>query len=234
MIKQKMLEVLSFTDEKYLEEADPTQYKSRIAINWKKITAIAAGVCVFIAALLIGLFVPSNNSPTVEKPLEWGFKYENGCEMPSKVCAYRSDTNTFDIDNVTLTFYFGGIFGPDVNFYREHAMNVPEFDIFFGDSNFEPIQLIRHSNDNFVSEEYNVTLLIDENYNTTEIKYNHSEIVTIPKELFTKQQGIINIGIGGIDILEREPKYDRITSVTISYDIIGEKVVLSPWDGYRK
>lgn len=254
--KERWFSILSFVNEEYIDESNPLKQsqeqpvkkikenktwshfvfgnKVAISINTKKIFAIAVSACLIVAALLVGIIVPSLNKPLPETTrLEWGFKYGDGDEISSDSCAYRSESNTFDIENVTLTFYFGGAFSPDINLELESGRNIPTFDIYFGDSNHEPIYTIRHSTDNYVSEEYRVSWIFDENYNITEFVYNHSESITIPQDLFSEDQGVIRFCIGGIDINEIEHEYKTIACAYINYDVVDGKVILSPWDGYR-
>lgn len=252
--KERWFNSLSFVNDEYIDEANPpnqTQdnpvkkikepktgkqsvFGNRVAIsvNAKKIVAIAVSACLIIAAILIGIIVPSLNKPTQPTKLEWGFESNGGAE-PSESCAYMSETNTFDIDNVTLTFYFGADFSSDINQELEFVRNIPEFDVYFADADRNPIYTIRHSTENFVSEEYRVTWIFDENYNVKEKIYNHSESITIPKELFTEEQGVIRFYVSGININEIQPTYKTIVSAYINYDIKDGKVILSPWDGYR-
>ncbi len=252
--KEQWFNILSFVNEEYVIESDPLKQSDKqverkdieperentslsgkrvaISVNAKKFFAIAVSACLIIAAILIGIIVPSLNKPTQPTKLKWGFESNGGAE-PSESCAYMSETNTFDIDNVTLTFYFGADFSSDINQELELVRNIPEFDVYFADADRNPIYTIRHSTENFVSEEYRVTCVYDENYNFIEKIYNHSESITIPKELFTEEQGVIRFYVSGININEIQPTYKTIVSAYINYDIKDGKVILSPWDGHR-
>ena len=250
--KEKWFNILSFINEEYIIEADPLKFERDIpvrkmreskaksssefrggvmSITSKKIV-FAACACSIIAAILIGIFVLFfSNSPVTAEKLEWGFVYEEGDEIPSDSCAYRSESNVFDIDDVTLTFYFGGVFSPEIEQEHEFGRNIPEFDVYFGDANLAPMYTIRHSTDNFVSEEYRVTWVFDESYNVTEMIYNHSEEITIPQSIFSEEQGVIRFCVGGTNINEVEQEYKTIACAYISYKIVDGKVKLSPWDG---
>ena len=62
-----------------------------------------------------------------------------------------------------------------------------------------------------------------------EILYNHSEILTIPQELFTKESGIIQFCICSAN--ERENENFRIIAASaIYYQKEGNKIILSSED----
>lgn len=238
MIKQNVAGMLSLVDENYVSEADPTQSKPKQKLSWQKLTAIAASICVFISVLAISILIPTLNSdkpPVNNYPaLEWGFEYSDNEVLPDAFCAYQSGINEFDLNNVVVNFWYGGLFNPDINNELENVRNIPEFDVYFGDSYYKPLYLIRHSTENFVSEKYRCTLGTSEG--VVSIGYRYSERITIPQELFTKQQGVISFCIGGIDLNvhpDLVPEYKVITCVLINYDIKDGKVVLSKWDGKR-
>ncbi|MCH5162383.1 MAG: hypothetical protein J1G38_02705 [Clostridiales bacterium] len=239
MIKQNIIGMLSLVDENFVGEADPTQ-RPKQRLGWKKLTAIAASVCVFVSALALSIIIPTmnNDKPSAGKTgLEWGFVVSSD-DLPSEWCAYKSDTDTFDIYDVTLEFYFGTIMPRDVTDEHidnelENGSNIPEFDIYFGNSHEEPLYTVRHSTENFISKEY--SCYIEDYYSKeTKIVYNHSERITIPQELFTSRQGVISFCIAGVNINEYEPKYKVFTRVLLNYDIVNGKVVLSAWDGRRE
>lgn len=237
MTKYKFAGMLSSIDENYIVEAEPAsaQNKPRRKPGWKKIAALAAGVCV-VSALAASILIPSlnRNVPPADTGLEWGFQVAEGDEAPKNSCAYKIAKSEFEIgENINVTFYFGGAFADDINHERE-VYNVPEFDVYFGDTEQNLLHLIRHSTENFVSEEYRVTWVYDENLNIKEKVYNHSETVTVPRELLTGQHGVICFYVSGININEPEPEYELIASALINYDIENGKVALSVWDGYRK
>lgn len=175
---------------------------------------------------MVGILVPYK---TQSRVFEYGFT-STGERVPPLLFAYRSDTNKFDIDNVSLSVSFGGFFCYEFSDSINAYMDVPEFDLFFTNENSECIYLVRHSTENLASKEYNVIT----GYKGTRRKFNHSEMVTIPKELFSKQRGLLCLCIAGIDFMETEPEYAILACVYINYTIEKEKVILSHWDGIRK
>ena len=58
------------------------------------------------------------------------------------------------------------------------------------------------------------------------INYNYSEIITIPKEIFTKQSGRIEISIWGEYWKKSDHPYIGITGIPIDYEINDGKVKL--------
>lgn len=238
MTKQKWIEVLSLVDDKYILEADPLN-KAKFNLSWHKIVIIAASICVFVIAIVLS-FLPFIGA-VHSTGFEWGFKYENAESSMPSYCAYKYDKNEFDIDDVTITFYFGRDMS-SIEWERK-IWSIPEFDVFFGDINYEPIHIIRHSTENYVSEEYRCKKVrITEpqgcrgSKEFTVIEYNHSEEVTIPKELFNKEQGVLHFRVGGIGYFTRDnsEEYVPLNAVEINYDIVNGKVVLSKWDGRRE
>ena len=239
MIEKTMLDFISLVDDKYLEEAYPAK-KPKKNFGWKHITAIAASICVIVSALFVSLYIPSGNT---KKPIGDGGEYPgnsvgNGGEhhgsapQPSESCIIKTDKSEFDIDDVTLTFCFGFRFNGEIDLSQ--GLNVPEFDVYFADVYNEPLYLIRHSTENFMSEKYRITEILDEqDHHLIETVYNHSETVTIPAELFTKQQGALMFAVSGVDLNSQEQKYKLITGICFNYDIVNGKVKISRWDGKR-
>ena len=228
MTEKTLLSFMSLVDDKYLEEADPTR-KTRIKLGLKKLTAIAASICVIVTALFLSLYFPLRNT---KNPVGNGGEHHGSIPQPSESCIFKADKTEFDIDDVTLTFSFGCHFNLEIDL--SSGWNVPEFDVYFADIYNEPLYLIRHSTENFASEEYRITDILDEqDHHLIETVYNHSETVTIPAELFTKQQGALMFAVSGVNLNSREQKYELITCVYFNYDIVNGKVIISRWDGHR-
>lgn len=169
-----------------------------------------------------------------EGPLEHGFKlsYEYGAHVtdsPIYKVAYRSNTNLFDINNVTLEFSYGGSYTFNISYEREHFHSIPYFDLYFTGPSEEKI-LVKRVNENFVSKKYSYTTedSVKDGIVTETYTFNHTETLTIPKELFTKDKGQIYFSIYGEDKRDKPVvEYKLIISTGISYKIEGEKVWLS-------
>lgn len=202
----------------------------RIIIIWRW-PAIAAS---FVAVALIGTLLILNMSTTA--PIGKGFDLESGFrqsfygeESQSNFCAYRSETDKFDINHVALDFYYGGYYYNGVEFALENTMNCPTFDIYFTNDQGDKY-LVKHVNENFVSDKYSCKLVYDDNLNNYEVKYNYAETLTIPAELFVKESGMIWLEIEGKNILEPDtddPKSLYITGICIFYNMSNGEVVLS-------
>ena len=59
------------------------------------------------------------------------------------------------------------------------------------------------------------------------MKFNHSETITIPQEIFTEESGIIYFSVFGTNQREPEPQNKVITGIGFYYKVVGEKVQLS-------
>ena len=124
------------------------------------------------------LFAASSGSAPVERMGQFG--------------TYYSEKNQFPIDDVTLTFYFG-ISLPEVERNLDYY-DVPKLTLYFGKYVYFGKEI--GENDYFVKvREYNVNFLSGEYYYETlhyendkyYRKYHHSEELTIPPEMFTKE-----------------------------------------------
>ncbi len=171
---------------------------------------------------------PDNgNSQTADNTentgLEIGFTASGaGSSELSHRSACRSTKTDFDINNVTLEFYYGTVIWAPVEFIRENSISIPAFELRFKNDD-DDIHIIKQVNENFISEKY------DCNYNTDTNRYdfNYSETLTIPKELFNKKNGYIEFYVYGIDIHAREPKEMIITGFRIFYNVSDGNVTLS-------
>lgn len=215
----------------HLQQKDRLRHNPQRKLRVWKWSAIAASICVVIA--LGSVIVPNlmeRFDPIIDTGLESGFKPLAGSEETLfNFCAYKSDTNEFDINDVTLDFYYGGYFYNGIEFALENDQNYPTFDLYFVNDQGDRC-LVKHSEENFVSDKYSCEVVFDENGYMKEIKYNHSEQLTIPAELFTKQSGQIWLEIEGVNILETEPENRKdifITGICIFYKVNNGQIILS-------
>ncbi len=137
-------------------------------------------------------------------------------------CAYKSNKTEFDINDVTLEFFYGTYVYTDVEFMREHGSTVPGFELYFSNDQ-EQEYLIKRVEEDLVSEKYH------SEYNKDEKRYDftHSETITIPKELFTKEKGYVYFFLREISNADNYPTKFSLTSVDIYYEVIGDKVIIS-------
>ena len=156
--------------------------------------------------------------------LEDGFII-SGELIPTRFAAYRNNTCEFDIDHVTLEFFYGGLWANDIEFVLTHSDNYPEFDLYFVNSDGDEL-LVKHVEENFVSEKYRCDVYYVSPRKTGVI-FNFSEYLTIPKELFCKNSGVIYFEIRGVNPRSPSQKVDLIASEIIYYRIINDTVFLS-------
>ena len=185
-----------------------------------KIKTISALLC--IAVLFGSLSLTSCSGIGIES----GFIASNGEEINSFQVAYKSDKTFFDIEDVTLTFYYGGHYDNYIEDIRESIYNIPSFDIYFTDEYGNEI-LVKTVEENFVSDKYNLDFIFG-NFWQTEVIFNHSESITIPKEMFKEESGVVYFSIRGTNILEPNPTYKSIRTMPIYYKkFCGDKIILS-------
>lgn len=147
----------------------------------------------------------------------------NGWIESAFCCEYKSDKTVFDIDDVTLDFYYGvHLLHPEER--EEEMFNIPSFDLYFSNEENHRI-LIRHVEEDFVSEKYRCYYVKDENGKiTSKHHYNHFETHTVPKELFTQESSFFYFSVYRTN---SAPPDMCITSALIYYKLDGEKVTLS-------
>ena len=159
--------------------------------------------------------------------LESGFKIGSSGEPlpPPMFCAYKSDITAFEIDKVSLEFFWGGWYPSGIEIELARGSNYPEFDLYFKNEEGEMIQHIKHVDENFVSEKYSCDVVWNDGYE--EIKFKYSENISVPAEAFTDESGYIYFMIYGTNIKTQTQRYECITCIRIYYKVIGDTVVLS-------
>ena len=162
------------------------------------------------------------NPPSI---LEGGFNYPSLDALPSNIfCGYRSEHSEFDINNVTLNFYYGCVFLTDLE-YELTMKSYPNFEIAFQHENGEKFT-VKKVDENLISEKYSCEAVWDENWYIVDMIFNHSESLTIPKELFINETGIIYLQIYGINQALDKNVIECIVSTPIAYEKTGDKIVL--------
>ena len=156
------------------------------------------------------------------KGLEAGFKWKNETDAwRDYYCAYRSDEREFNINDVTLTFYYGG---------NTNGIEFP-FAIYFMNEE-EDIYLIKEVKDHnpedyLVNDEYNKILFT---YKYTRI-FNHSEIITIPADLFVNDSGYILFILTSESVDHGRPSIGiqnhQLAGISIKYEKNQDRIILS-------
>ena len=171
-----------------------------------------------------------------EPELEHGFfepKPEGYVESPPYNLAYRSYTNKFDVNNVTLRLYYGYMFFGDAEDARKnHRLNCPEFEISCynydicnkSQSNYH---ILKKVSENIISDKYRI---IRENRDEgTYFIFNYSEEFTIPADVFSEEYGQLYIEIGGVNLKRYGgPEYEVIDVEVLNYELTDSKVKLTP------
>lgn len=175
--------------------------------------------------------VPDNGNgetdTNVGAVLESGFNpSDDACEIPLFHCAYRSNKTEFDIDDVTLDFYYGGDYSNLGIEYDLQQHNFPVFEIYFKNETHDRC-FVKRVEENLVSEKYRCKFIYDDNRNAIEIIFNHSESITIPREIFTENEGVIYFTIYSQNVNYTNSSVEFITGKAIFYKVIEGKVVLS-------
>ena len=156
--------------------------------------------------------------------LKQGFSISHGCEDMNPVCcAYQSDQKIFDMNDVTLDFYYGAIRG-SISGYKDRRV----FTTVYFQHKGQDRKVIKILEENIFSEKYNIYETNRLLANILDLEYNYSEKITIPKELFINETGIITFniyaevfnenGVSGASYGASQPIYYKVT---------GNKVELS-------
>ena len=168
--------------------------------------------------------------------LEIGF--DRGGRLPSLMAAAKSDHTDFDINDVTLDFYFGGLaeeYPPDherislgvaLYFCNEEAYSALELDTPYSDyQSLDSLYFIKIiSTEEFNSGKYDV----DES-SWFKVSFTHCETMTVPSEVFI--EGNDHFGLAMLDIYRLKDKTGYYigyqSCLEIKYESDGQNVKLS-------
>lgn len=175
----------------------------------------------------LGIKIPGRDKDTVSSGVESGFKPSSSDEMNPFHCAYKSDKTEFDINDVTLDFYYGVSYYESAEYFRENIWDIPYFEVSFTTDDNKKF-VVKRVEENLVSEKYRCEYIRDENLKIIEIKYNYCETLTIPAEIFTEESGVIYFGFRGDNIRVQDPEHREIGGgKAIFYKVKDGKVILS-------
>ena len=143
-------------------------------------------------------------------------------------CAYRSDKRVFDINDVTIDFYYG---------CEYQTVDVMLMDYSFSDFKIVIVNRDNEKNngyiyerqvgENLVSEKYKCTSTTNITTHVTEYEFNFSETIKLPRELFDKDSGYISIRIVGSNQARPDEGEGVITGTGFYYVLVDGKVILS-------
>lgn len=180
---------------------------------------------------------PDEEKKGTEGGYGFGYYSGDGCESPPGYAAFSSDKDSFDINDVTLTFYYGDSYSSGVEADLSFR-SYPIFDVYFTHFNQGKYDkyLVKHVEENFVSEKYRCFLTHDYIYaiyyggyvlDIVDVQYNHSEEFTIPKEVFIKESGVIFFRVKGDNVRDNDPRMEHMAGIDIYYKIVDGRVILS-------
>ncbi|MBQ2717446.1 MAG: hypothetical protein IJF75_02470 [Clostridia bacterium] len=152
---------------------------------------------------------------------------QNGEASPWLYMSVKSDDYTFNLNDVTLTLFYGTpILDPE--FEKENGLDVPNFDIYFKNNEGNEI-LYKHVEENLISFKYNSEIIIEKidrnNLKIVGVKYDHSEEIRIPKEIFTKNEGTVSVAINGY--LVKSNVYVMLNELVFDYIVVDNQVTLA-------
>lgn len=154
-------------------------------------------------------FLSRWHTPTEEKGISIGFQYEN--RKGPLITAIKSDKKVFDIDDVTLDFYYGGLTREflgcnSVGFYFASGKTNLVFNTHVDDyKNIDSCYFIKEMTiDDYVSGPFDIEQRWgpkkkDEKDN---VYFHFVDTWTIPKEMFTEEFGIFAFFIAHIVLIE--------------------------------
>ena len=168
------------------------------------------------------------------KGLKLGFRNRGHRSEP--ICAVKSSKTTFDIDDVTLNFYFSVGDGFKLSDKNYTFISIA---LYFCDSQFNAIpeymeiiedyrQLEEHyfireiPADEYIAEDYDITIgrLLDD-------KFKHCETHTVPKEVMTDEKGSFSFRVAIINYSQKDKGYCLTDNgyIEIDYEYIDERRV---------
>jgi hypothetical protein len=187
-------------------------------------------ICVLLLVLTFTVVVLSGcekDEEYVDKGLSVGFESTSagGDISFSDYCAYKSDVSEFDINDVTLHFFIGGMFSDSIEHELECGRNFPSVKLYFKRFDLNESAMLG-------DEPYFITEISDyvsEKYRWKGDQYELEDglEITIPSELFIGESGRIAFIVKGIHIKDPDNEYKHISSIWIFYTVDGNKVTLS-------
>ena len=213
----------------------------------RRIFSVLISLCLCFST--IGCQGSTDNS-NAEMPQEYkgiyeGLLFEEPVDLNSGECwgevginhvGFESEKSVFDIDDVTLRIYYGDEFSSNLQYEKRNGWTYEYYELYFENDKNDKI-LIRHVDEDFVSEKHRCTCVIEGNL-FKGYAYNCSEELTVPKELFTEDKGDIFFCVSGwgTPMHSGEPQEEAseriITYGGLCYKKEGNKILLSgsPFD----
>ncbi len=192
---------------------------------WKKGWAALpiAAVAVF-CAIFLPLMLRDNTHPDNGKQgLSAGFSISTSDPIPGVFCAYKTDTNEFEINDVKISYFYGTHKRlEDFGEYEQGADVVLRIS-FYNDENQE--YFVKDIINEFFTDKYSIEYINA----GTEVGFSYSEKLTIPASMFTAAKGFINFVIFEYIVWKdgREPERQEGNGIKVYYQLDGNLVKLS-------
>ena len=194
------------------------------------VLAVLLAFCLLFTGCVNGDVIEISEEDASDKGVESGFFISYGLYETPFCAAYKSEKSEFDINDVTLDFFWGG----KVTQYMIDEYRYSYFDLYFVSDSEEGEGweefFVKRIEENFVSEKYRCEFTRVEGKEGVEsIKYHYSEKITIPKEIFTGKCDFIWFKIKSInEIAPNQSKETSIANIIIYYKLTDDgKVILS-------
>lgn len=192
----------------------------------KRIQVITKVVLIiYLVALSLSLFscTKKDKEPAASDDAPIVYALEKGTKIPESeygssifTCGYRSEKEVFDMDNVSITVFFGGCYD-DISQELEKN-SFPNYYISLSNEKGHTI-VLKTVYEEFISEKYRTTWTYSFEDGYGIVEYNHFETITIPKQLFVAEKGTILFTLGY--------EYMYFAETTIYYEKIGNTIRLS-------
>ena len=156
----------------------------------KKKRFIFIGALILLVLTLVVVFIilsnKNKNSGTDSNTgLEQGFNVQSSGEEENPLkCAYQSDKNEFDINDVALDFYFGTIYNNS-----QLTSIYTDYELYLKHEGQEKV-LVKKVNESLFDKKYSCHKSANGKY-----QFDHSEKITIPENVFVNDSGKISITV---------------------------------------
>lgn len=148
-------------------------------------------------AIILSLFVACGERYDFENTSNVYFYitgYDDGlpnAKMAGSLAGYRASSEGYELDGVSPTFYFGTMYG-DKEYDKQYGRNVSYVELYF--ENRENEYFIKKVEDYSADGKYDIALL-KRTERIGEVKYEHSEVITVPRELLVGESGRVKFRV---------------------------------------
>lgn len=151
--------------------------------------------------------------------------HEQLYDSPFHFCKIENDEDVFDTDNVTLSLSFGSVFPNNFDErIKTEGKGIPRIEIYAVLFNRGDYYLLKEINENYIPGKYECFPFFEDPKSefTTNVIFNHTEEITLSKDLISAVEGVIHIIVVA-------PEYFSYTEpVVLSYASFSFTHVISP------